>query len=147
MYAHNVEVDPYLYRGKGTNVERLKYLRIRLGVSHSRRILDRRMDKCGSVRRSKHTSQSVQLLYETDRVYLSSREAFKYSKGSKHRVEHLVEWERIRSKNVSSGAMQYTYVGRQLHGLRGVLKGGKFNDLQLCSYRPQQRPSRSDVAV
>ena len=56
LSLRHVEVDPYLYRGKGTNVERLGYLRVRIRVSHSRRILDRRMDKCGSVRRSKHTS-------------------------------------------------------------------------------------------
>ena len=56
LSLRHVEVYPYLYRGKGTNVERLGYLRVRIRVSHSRRILDGRMDKCGSVRRSKHTS-------------------------------------------------------------------------------------------
>ena len=121
--------------------------RVRNRVSHSRRILEERMDKCGTFLRSKHTSQSVQLLYETDRVYLSSREAFKYIKGSQHRVEHLVEWEHIHSKNVFTRCST-VYVCRSVVAQSGGnLKGGKFNDLLLSSKKPQQLPSRSDVVV
>ena len=91
------------------------------------------MYKCGTFRRSKHTSQSDQLLYETDRVYLSSREAFKYIRCSQHRDEHLVEWEHIHSKNVFTRCST-VYVCRSVVAQSGGnLKGGKFNDLLLSS--------------
>ena len=79
--------------------------------------------KCGTFLRSKHASQAFKLLYETDRVYLSSRCTFKYIRCASHRSRTRVEWEHIPRVERLHHVQQITYVSWQSHCLGETQEG------------------------